>query len=40
MESKDIFFDAFSKGNPPAIKPFMSRVGDVVITRRLSLAEY
>jgi hypothetical protein len=28
-----------SKRTPPAIKPFMSRVGDVVITRKLSLAE-
>jgi hypothetical protein len=26
IESKDILFDAFSKGNPPAKKPFMSRV--------------
>jgi hypothetical protein len=30
----------FSKRTPPAKKPIMSRVGDVVITRRLSLAEY
>jgi hypothetical protein len=30
----------FSKRTPLAKKPLMSRVGDVVITHRLSLAEY
>jgi hypothetical protein len=40
IEIKDILLVAFQQKNSTGQKPSMSRVGDVVITRRLSLAEY
>ena len=40
LENKDILFVAFRQINPTAKKPSCLGVGDVVITRRVSLAEY